>query len=46
LLYTMCERQGWAEDARPYNDLVTAWLSIEKQAQDKGIKGDQIEAEF
>lgn len=46
LLYTLCERQGWAEDARPYNDLVTAWLSIEKQAQDKGIKGDQIEAEF
>lgn len=46
LLYTLCERQGWAEDARPYNDLVTAWLSIEKQAQDKGIKDDQIEAEF
>jgi len=46
LLYTLCERQGWAEDARPYNDLVTAWLSIEKQAQDKGIQGDQIEAEF
>ncbi|MDP2174055.1 MAG: hypothetical protein Q8J62_09810, partial [Candidatus Cloacimonadaceae bacterium] len=46
LLYTLCERQGWAEDARPYNDLVTAWLSIEKQAQDRGIKGDQIEAEF
>jgi putative DNA methylase len=46
LLYTLCERQGWAEDARPYNDLVTAWLSIEKQAQDKGIKDAQIEAEF
>lgn len=46
LLYTLCERQGWAEDARAYNDLVTAWLSIEKQAQDKGIKNVQIEAEF
>jgi putative DNA methylase len=46
LLYTLCERQGWAEDARPYNDLVTAWLSIEKQAQDKGIKDTQIQAEF
>jgi putative DNA methylase len=46
LLYSSCERQGCAEDARPYNDLVTAWLSIEKQAQDKGFKGEQIEAEF
>ena len=46
LLYTLCERQGWAEDARPYNDLVTAWLSIEKQAQKQGIKNEQIEAEF
>lgn len=46
LLYTLCERQGWAEDARPYNDLVTAWLSIEKQAQNKGIKDAQIVADF
>lgn len=45
LLYTMCERKGWAEDARPYNDLVTAWLSIEKQAREEEQSG-QIEAEF
>lgn len=45
LLYTMCERKGWAEDARPYNDLVTAWLSIEKQAREEEQAG-QIEAEF
>ncbi|HOY83780.1 MAG TPA: DUF1156 domain-containing protein [Candidatus Syntrophosphaera sp.] len=45
LLYTTCERKGWAEDARPYNDLVTAWLSIEKQAR-ADEQGDQIEAEF
>lgn len=44
LLYTTCERKGWAEDARPYNDLVTAWLSIEKQA--RADEGGQIEAEF
>ncbi len=43
-LYTTCERKGWAEDARPYNDLVTAWLSIEKQA--RADEGGQIEAEF
>lgn len=45
LLYTTCERKGWAEDARPYNDLVTAWLSIEKQAREEE-QADQIEAEF
>jgi len=45
LLYTTCERKGWAEDARPYNDLVTAWLSIEKQAR-TDIRDAQIEAEF
>ncbi len=45
LLYTTCERKGWAEDARPYNDLVSAWLSIEKQAQ-ADAQGPQIEAEF
>jgi len=28
-LYTLCERQGWAEDARAYNELITSWSSIE-----------------
>ncbi len=28
-LYTLCERRGWAEDARAYNDLVTSWAAIE-----------------
>lgn len=46
LLYTLCERQGWAEDARAYNDLVRAWLSIEKQAQDSGLKDTPLEIEF
>jgi putative DNA methylase len=31
-LYTLCERQGWAEDARAYNELVTSWLAIEGAA--------------
>lgn len=31
-LYTLCERQGWAEDARAYNELVTSWAGIELQA--------------
>lgn len=28
-LYTLCERQGWAEDARGYNELITSWSGIE-----------------
>jgi putative DNA methylase len=36
-LYTLCERQGWAEDARAYNDLITGWSGIESAAgQDVG----------
>jgi putative DNA methylase len=31
-LYTLCERRGWAEDARAYNDLVTSWPAIETAA--------------
>ncbi len=28
-LYTLCERQGWAEDARAFNELITSWSGIE-----------------
>src|SRR5690606_16951631 len=31
-LYTLCERKGWADDARAYNELVTAWSAIEQAA--------------
>jgi putative DNA methylase len=31
-LYTLCERAGWAEDARAYNDIVTSWSAIESAA--------------
>ncbi|TSE31540.1 DUF1156 domain-containing protein [Tepidimonas taiwanensis] len=40
-LYTLCERQGWAEDARAYNELVTAWSAIEQAAGDAGMVGVQ-----
>jgi putative DNA methylase len=29
-LYTMCERKGWAEDARPYNELIVSWGAVEE----------------
>lgn len=31
-LYTLCERQGWSEDARAYNELITSWSAIESAA--------------
>jgi putative DNA methylase len=35
-LYTLCERKGWAEDARNYNELVTAWHGIETASRELG----------
>ncbi len=40
-LYTLCERKGWAEEARAYNELVTAWAGIEQAAQTAGPVGQQ-----
>jgi putative DNA methylase len=31
-LYTLCERKGWAEDARAYNELITSWPALESAA--------------
>jgi putative DNA methylase len=31
-LYTLCERSGWAEDARAYNEVITSWSAIEGAA--------------
>ena len=40
-LYTLSDRKSWAEDARAYNALVTAWQSIEQASADAGILGSQ-----
>lgn len=40
-LYTLCERKGWAEEARAYNELVTAWIAIESEAASAGVVGAQ-----
>lgn len=37
-LYTLCERQNWAEDARAYNELITSWSGIESSALEVGSK--------
>lgn len=35
-LYTLCERKGWAEDARFYNEVATAWSGMERAAMEFG----------
>lgn len=42
-LYTLCERKGWAEDARAYNDLVTSWPQIEAISHKAGRVQTQME---
>lgn len=41
-LYTLCERKGWAEDARAYNELIGAWLSIVAASLEAGHIGEQL----
>jgi putative DNA methylase len=45
-LYTMCERKGWADDARAYNELVTAWSAIEQAAGEIGVIGSQAQLDI
>lgn len=45
-LYTVCEQQGRAEDARAYNELVTAWNGIEQAAEEVGVAGTQREMDI
>lgn len=41
-LYPLCERRGWAEEARGYNELMTSWGAIESAAAQAGLKDEQI----
>jgi putative DNA methylase len=45
-LYTLCERKGWAEEARAYNELVTAWTNIEQAAGEAGMVGSQAQLDI
>lgn len=42
-LYTLCERKGWADDARAYNELITSWTGIEAASHEKGHFGSQAD---
>jgi len=45
-LYTFCERKSWAEEARAYNELITAWHAIVTASHDAGHVGSQAEFEI
>ena len=40
-LYTLCERKGWADEARAYNELIASWTAIEVASHEKGQYGSQ-----
>lgn len=40
-LYTLCERKGWADEARAYNELISSWTGIEVASHEKGHVGSQ-----
>lgn len=41
-LYTLCERKKWAEDARVYNELITAWHAIVSASYETGHRDTQL----
>lgn len=40
-LHTLCERQGWSEDARAYNELITSWTGIESASSQITTQSNQ-----
>ncbi len=45
-LYTLCERAGWAEDARAYNELIGAWHAIVTASHEVGHKGESLKLDL
>ena len=41
-LYTLCERRGWADDARAYNELVTSWSAVDSVAGEVPERNEQL----
>ncbi|WP_458399563.1 DUF1156 domain-containing protein [Mailhella sp.] len=37
-LYTLCERKGWADDARAYNEFIVAWPNIEQASMNAPVQ--------
>ena len=41
-MYTLCERNGWSEEARAYNELIGSWSGIEEASYKAGHVGEQF----
>ncbi|MCB5364294.1 DUF1156 domain-containing protein [Pusillimonas sp. CC-YST705] len=41
-LYTLCERNKWADDARAYNELIASWHAIVAASHQVGHTGEQL----
>lgn len=41
-LYTLCERKKWADEARAYNELITAWHAVVAASMEAGPAGAQL----
>ncbi len=41
-LYAICERRGWAEDARGFNALVTSWPEIARRASSQAAVQQEL----
>ncbi len=40
-LYAICDRNGWAQEAIPYNTLVTSWANIQAERRDTAELAEQ-----
>jgi putative DNA methylase len=45
-LYTLCERNKWAEDARAYNELIAAWHPIMAASLEAGRLNEQLSMDY
>ena len=45
-LYTLCERSKRSEDARAYNELITAWNGIVTTSHETGHRDEQLGITF
>ena len=44
--YALCERKGWAEEARADNEFITSWTGIEGAPKEVGHLGSQTKLDM
>ena len=45
-LYSLCERKGWSEDARFYNELIASWEAIKSRLTNDSAISESFEFDF